>query len=90
MNEFARPPRGWLKGVIVTILIFWYSGLTWQAFQSRKPPLGIVGMVITILGAVMIAQQALTNDGYRTSTWTRLGNVLLLLGMIVFFVGSHL
>lgn len=90
MPEFARPPRGWLKGVLVTMLVFWYSGITWQAFLTGERPVKTAGMAITIVAAAIIAHQALTNDDYKTSRATRVGNLLLLLGVIVFIVGDRI
>ena len=85
----AKPPRGWLKGVLLTILILVYAGVLWQSFLQRESPVKIVGGFVILLAAVVNAQQALTNDHYRTSKWTRVGNALLLLGVIVFVVGSY-
>lgn len=50
----------------------------------------LVGGVIILASCALTAQQALTNDEYRTSKLTRLSNTLFLIGIIVFVVGSEL
>lgn len=90
LPDFARPPRGWLYGVVLTILIFWFAGVLWQSFLERESPAKVVGGCIMLVATALNAQQALTNDDYKTSKWTRAASILLLVGVIVFVVGSHL
>jgi Na+/H+ antiporter NhaD/arsenite permease-like protein len=90
MSYLARPPRGWLYGVLLTIFVFWYSGVLWQSFKQGEPRLEILGGVAMLVSIALTAQQALTNDNYKISGWVRVANVLFLLGLIVFVVGGHL
>lgn len=85
----ARPPRGWLKGVLLTIFVFWYSGLTWESFTEHEiSTLRLIGAFVMIVGLALTAHQALTNDGYRTSRSTRIGHLLILGGVAVSVVAT--
>jgi hypothetical protein len=91
-DDRIRPPRGWLTGVLLTILIFWISGLTWDGFRAHEiPPVKLAGGLIILLSMALIAHQALTNDSYRTAKATLIAQRLLMpLGVILFILGSHL
>jgi predicted membrane channel-forming protein YqfA (hemolysin III family) len=91
-NFRARPPKGWLYGVLLTIVIAWGSGVFWKAFKAHEmSPVSSVGAVFLVLGAVLLAQQAFTNDDYNKSRGTVLvRRVLLPLGGILFLIGKHL
>jgi hypothetical protein len=57
----ARPPKGWLYGVLLTILIFWGSGVYWEGFRAHEmTPVSAPGAVLVILAMVLRAHQALT------------------------------
>jgi hypothetical protein len=89
--DMAAPPRGWLKGVLLTIVVFWYSGVMWEAFTAHEiSPLRLAGGGILIVGLALTAHQALTNDDYRTSNATRIGRVLIFLGVTVSVVAAGL
>jgi hypothetical protein len=90
MIDFARPPRYWLKGVLLTIFVFWYSGVIWQSFVDGEARVKILGGVLMLVSCALIAHQALTIDDYRASKWTRVANVLFFLGLVLFVVGGHL
>lgn len=90
MAEFARPPRGWLWGVIMTILIAYFSATTWDAFRTHEiNALKFSGAVIMILSLVLMAHQALTNNDYKTSKATLIGQRFLFLGVALFVIGGH-
>ena len=87
----ARPPRGWLLGVLVTSLVFWYSGVLWEGYTAHEiSPLMLAGGGILIVGLALRAQQALTNDDYKTSKATRISRVLIFLGVTVSVVAATL
>jgi undecaprenyl pyrophosphate phosphatase UppP len=89
--EMSRPPRGWLKGVLVTIFVFWYSGVTWEAFTSHQiSEVRLAGSIVMIGGLCVIAHQALTNDDYRTSKATRVANYIFFVGLVTSLAGAHL
>jgi len=87
-----RPPKGWLYGVLLTILIFWISGVFWESFRAHEiTPVSLAGGVICILALVLRAHQALTNDDYNKAKETLISRRLLLpLGMILYLLGRHL
>jgi hypothetical protein len=86
----GRPPRGWLYGVLLTILIIWVTGVFWEGFRAHEiSPLRFAGGAITILAMVLRAHQALTNDAYRTAKETLIARRLLLpLGLILYILGG--
>ncbi len=87
----ARPPRGWLKGVLVTILVFWYSGLTWEAFISHEiSRVRLAGSIVMIVGLCLTAHQALTNDDYAKSRTTRIARYIFFVGLCISIVSSNL
>ncbi len=88
MHQVARPPRGWLYGVLLTIFVFWFAGILWQSYSGGESRTKIVGGIVILLASAMSAHQALTNDEYRTSNLTRVSKVLLLLGIVIFVVGG--
>jgi len=94
MTEYLgpRPPRGWLYGLLLTILAFWFSGVIWDAFLNHEmPPVKLAGAVITLFSGLLLAYQALTNDDYKTAKPTLIARRLLMpLGLILFVIGSHL
>lgn len=87
----ARPPRGWLYGVLLTILILWVSGVFWDSFRAQEiGPVRFAGGVVCILALILIAHQALTNDGASTSKETLVARRFLIpLGMILYLLGGH-
>jgi hypothetical protein len=87
----ARPPRGWLKGVLLTILIIWVSGVFWEEFRAHEiGPVKFAGAAIVIISMVLVAHQALTNPDYRSAKETLIARRLLLpLGLIVYIIGSQ-
>jgi hypothetical protein len=91
-GDRPRLPRGWLYGVVLTILIFWLSGVYWETFEAHDlSPVSSVGAVFVILALVLRAHQALTNDDYNKAKETLIARrVLLPLGIILFFIGRHL
>ena len=90
MAEFARPPRGWLYGVLIAIFVFWYSGVLWGAFQQGERPGKLVGGVVMLVASALTAHDALTNDAYRTSRISRVTKVMFLVGLIVYIVFGHI
>ena len=90
MAEFARPPRGWLYGVLLTIFVFLYSGVLWQAFQQGERRGKLAGGAVMLIAGALTAYDALTNDGYRTSRVSRVTKVMFLLGLIVYLVFGHI
>jgi hypothetical protein len=91
-NGRPRPPKGWLYGVVLTILIFWGSGVYWEGFRAHEmSPVSSVGAVFVLLATVLRAHQALTNDDYNKAKETLIARrVLLPLGIILFIIGRHL
>lgn len=89
MAEFARPPRGWLYGVLLTIFVFWYSGVLWQSFQEGERRWKIVGGVVILIASGLTAYDALTNDAYRTSRVSRVTKFMFLVGLIVYLVAGY-
>ena len=91
-NDRARPPKGWLYGVLLTILVFWGSGVYWEGFRAHEmSTVSSVGAALLVLGTVLLAHQAFTNDDYKTAKETLIARrVLLPLGVILFIVGRHL
>ncbi len=91
-SDRARPPRGWLYGVVLTILIFWGTGVYWHAFRAHEmSPVSSAGAVLIVLGMVLRAHQALTNDDYNKAPETLIARrVLLPLGILLFVIGRHL
>jgi hypothetical protein len=88
--DMARPPKGWLWGVLMTILVFWLSGLTWEAFRDHEAStVTIAGTIIMIVGLSLQAHEALTNDDYKTSKGDRIGRLMLLVGLAISIVGDH-
>lgn len=83
MAEGARPPRGWLIGVVLTMGLSWLPSAAWTQFQADGRPMTLVGAGITMAGLAVHAYQAFTNENYRTSTATRVGNMILLIGLII-------
>ena len=90
MTRFARPPRGWFYGVLLTIFVFWYSGVLWEAFQEGERRGKLVGGAVMLVAGALTAYDALTNDGYRTSRLSRVTKVMFLLGLIVYLVLGHI
>ena len=89
MAEFARPPKGWLWGVVVTILIAFFSASTWDAFRTHEiNRLRFSGAVIMILSLAVMAQQAFTSDDYKTSKATLIGQRFMFLGVVLFVIGG--
>jgi hypothetical protein len=89
--EFAHPPRGWLWGVVVTILIAYFSATTWDGFRSGEIyNVRFAGSVIMILSLAVMAHDALTNDDYKTSKPTRIGQRFLFFGVALFVVGGRM
>jgi hypothetical protein len=88
----ARPPRGWLYGVVLTILIFWGSGVFWEGFRAHEmSPVSAVGAVFIVLALVLRAHQALTNNDYEKAKESLIARRLLMpLGIILFIIGRHL
>ena len=70
MPEFGRPPRGWLYGVLLTLIVYWYSAILWQAYNRGEARTKIAGGIIILLSAVVAAHQAFTRDDYRITKWT--------------------
>lgn len=91
-NDRARPPKGWLYGVLLTILIVWLSGVYWKGFTTHEmSTVSSVGAAFVVLATVLLAHQALTNDDYKTAKETLIARrVLLPLGVILFVIGRHL
>ena len=89
MGDYARPPRGWLYGIVLTIFIFWYSGVLWQAFREGERHGKIAGGVVMLAASVLTAHDALTNDAYRTSRIHRVSKVMFFIGLVVFVVFGH-
>jgi hypothetical protein len=90
-SNYARPPRGWLYGVLLTILVFWTSGVAWDAFRSHEiTTVKFVGMVIMVMALALRAHEALTNDEYKTSRATLIARRSFHLGVIVFLLGGWL
>jgi hypothetical protein len=88
----VRPPKGWLVGVVLTILIIWVTGVFWQSFRAHEiTPVSSAGAAIMILGAVLRAHQALTNNDYRTAKETLISRrVLMPLGIFLFIIGRYI
>jgi hypothetical protein len=86
--EFVKPPRGWLYGVLLTIVVFWYSGVLWQGYKEGEASAKIGGGIVILLATVILAHQALTRDDYRITKWTRVSRVLLLIGVLISVFGS--
>lgn len=87
----TRPPRGWLFGVVLTIFIFWFSGLTWDKFRNGElSSVTLAGAFIMIIALSMEAHQALTNDDYKTSKPYRIGKLLAFVGFLIAIVGERL
>jgi hypothetical protein len=90
-KHMARPPKGWLWGVLVTIFIFWFAGVTWEAFRTHESStVTIAGATIMIVALALEAHQALTNDDYKTSKPTRIGRLMFLAGLVISILGDHL
>ena len=89
MAGFARVPRGWLWGVLATILVTYFSSTTWDAFRSHEiNNLRFSGAVIMILSLAVMAHQALTNDDYKTAKATLIGQRFMFLGVLLFVIGA--
>ena len=86
-----RPPRGWLYGVVLTILIIWVSGVYWESFRAHEvSPVSFAGGLICLFAVVLIAHQALTNDDARTAKETLVARRFLMpLGIIIIIIGNH-
>jgi Na+/H+ antiporter NhaD/arsenite permease-like protein len=87
----VRPPKGWLVGVVLTILIIWAVGVFWESFWAHEiSRVSLAGAAIMILGAVLRAHQALTNNDYRTAKETIIARRYLLpLGIFIYIVGRQ-
>jgi undecaprenyl pyrophosphate phosphatase UppP len=86
----AGPPRGWLKGVLVTILVFWYSGLVWESFRANElPPAKLIGSLLMIGGLALTAHEALTNDDYKTSKATSIARTVFFIGLAISLVARQ-
>jgi hypothetical protein len=91
MTEYARLPRGWLYGVLLTILVFWFSGVSWEAFRNQElTTIAWVGALVMQLSQSVHAYQALTNDGYKTSKATLISKRVFFLGVVIFIVGHRI
>ena len=91
MTEYARLPRGWLYGVLLTILVFWFSGVSWEAFRNQElTTIAWAGALVMQLSQSVHAYQALTNDGYKTSKATLISKRVFFLGVVLFIVGHHI
>jgi Na+/H+ antiporter NhaD/arsenite permease-like protein len=89
--NMARPPRGWLLGVLLTIFIFWFSGLAWEGFRNGKLSLVTsAGAFIMIVALSLNAHQALTNDDYKTAKPYRIGKRMFFVGLVISIVGDRL
>jgi hypothetical protein len=78
-----------LWGVFVTILVAVFSATTWAAFRNQEiNNLRFSGAVIMILSLAVMAQEALTNDDYKTSKATIIGQRFMFLGVALFVIGG--
>jgi hypothetical protein len=88
MPEYARPPRGWLKGVFLTIMVSWLCAKAWDGFQTGEHPITLAGAGISIVAGGIVAYEAYTNESYRTSRATYVGTLVGLVGLIVLGVAK--
>ena len=93
MAEFARPPRGWLYGVLLTIFTFWYSGVLWQAFQEGERRWRIAGGVVMLVATGLTAydaqrlkQMALSLPEGQVASYAIVGALSLYLDFINLFL----
>jgi len=88
----VRPPRGWLYGVVLTILIFWGTGVFWESFRAHEiTRVSFAGAAIMIVALVLRAHQALTNDDYNKAKETLISRRLLMpLGIFLFIIGRYI
>ena len=74
---------------VTIILIAFFSATTWNAFRAQEiNNLRFSGAVIMILALAVMAHQALTNDDYRTSKATLIGQRFMFFGVILFVIGG--
>jgi hypothetical protein len=90
-NYRARPPRGWLYGILLTILTFWLSGVFWDGFRAHEMSQeSSVGVGFILIANVLLAYQALTNDDYKKARGTLIARrVLMPLGVMLFVFGRQ-
>ena len=78
-------------GVLLTIFIFSFSGLTWQGFRNDElSSVTLAGAFIMIIALSLNAHQALTNDDYKTAKLYRVGKRLFFVGLVISIVGDRL
>jgi len=92
MTDYAPPPKGWLYGFLLAISIFWFSGVTWEAFRNHEiGALRFTGGVTLLISGALIAYEALTDNNYKTAKATLVARRLLLpLGLALIIIGGHL
>jgi hypothetical protein len=56
--------------VLLTLIVYWYSAILWQAYNRGEARTKIAGGIIILLSAVVAAHQAFTRDDYRITKWT--------------------
>jgi hypothetical protein len=75
--------------VLLTIWVFWFAGLLWEAFRDGERLGKIAGGVVMLLANALTAHDALTNDGYRTSRIGRGARLTFFVGLAGYLVSSY-